>query len=324
MLEAITYGAIVTRLLAPARNGSLADVALGFDTLGPYVADRACFGAIVGRVAGRITGARFQLGGKTYELAQNEAPNHLHGGTKGFNKRNWTAVPVDRPDGAPSLRLSYRSPDGEEGYPGNLDVAVTYTITADNVFLMETEAMTDRPTPFSLTQHSYFNLAGEASGVVAEHELQIYAGKFVPVDERMTLLDRICPVREGDNDFRRPRVLGEAMRRLSQGNGDLYVLQEPAGGRPLSQLSPAARLVHPGSGRVLDVSTTATHLQFYTGAWLDGSSTGKGGRNYTRHSGICLECEGYPNGANAPDMGDILLHPGGLYRESTAYAFGLS
>src|SRR5271170_2491037 len=210
-LEAITYGGIVTRLVVPDREGHLADIVLGFNDLGSYLAGHPYFGAIIGRVAGRITGARFDLEGKTYELARNDGPNHLHGGVEGFDKKIWTATPIDAPGGACSLSLTYRSRDGEEGYPGTVGVVVTYTVTAENVFVIETEAVTDLPTPLNLTHHSYFNLAGEDSGSISDHELQIHADQYVPTDEHMTLLGRYAPVTSQGNDFRGGQRLGTAI-----------------------------------------------------------------------------------------------------------------
>jgi aldose 1-epimerase len=321
VLEVITYGGIVTRVLAPDRNGRLDDVVLGFNDLDSYLAGHPYFGAITGRVAGRITGAEFNLEGKTYTLTRNDPPNHLHGGVQGFDKKIWNAAPMNGPDGAPSLRLSYRSPDGEEGYPGTVNVSVTYTVTRENTYLIETDAVTDCPTPFNLSHHSYFNLAGETSGSIADHELQIHADEYVTTDVRMTLLSRVEPVRERENDFRRPRRVGDALPLLFKHHGDLYLLRKPVGNNPGLNLVPAARLVDPGSGRVLDVFTTETHLQLYTGALLDGSLIGKSGTAYARHAGLCLECHGYPDGVNAPGLGDITLRPGHHLRRATAYAF---
>src|SRR5580765_8249474 len=226
LLDVITYGATVTRLLVPDRDGRLADVVLGFDNLSSYLADHAHCGAIAGRVAGRISGARFVLEGTSYELARNDGQNHLHGGIRGLGKRLWTAQPIKQPCGTPSLRLTYRSPNGEEGYPGTVNVTVTYTITDDNVFLIETEGDADQPTPLSLTQHSYFNLAGEASGSIADHELQIYADKFVATNETMTLLDRLESVASHCNDFQEPRGLGAVIPLLFQNHGDLYCIRQ--------------------------------------------------------------------------------------------------
>jgi aldose 1-epimerase len=318
--EIITYGGIVTKLLVPGRDGRLDDVVLGFNDLGSYLADRAYFGAVIGRVAGRIPEARFKLDGNTYQLACNDAPNHLHGGIEGFNRKLWVATPILKSMSPPSVRLEYTSPDGEEGYPGSVNVSVTYTVTAENVLLIQSEAASDRTTPLSLTFHSYFNLGGEGTGSIADHELQIHAEEFVPVDESMTLQREFRPV-TNSNDFRRLRKLGDAIPHLFQNHGDLYRIRRMAGQNKAPEYLSAARLLHRPSGRVMDVSTTATHLQLYTGASLDGSAKGKLGVLYGPHAGVCLECEGYPNGANDPAMGDILLHPGQRQSSVTGFTF---
>lgn len=321
-LEVITYGATVTRLLVPDRDGYTADVVLGFKDLESYVADRAYLGAVIGRVAGRIAGAQFTLEGITYELARNDFPNHLHGGVEGFNKKIWKASPIRRRDGAPSLRLTYCSPDGEEGYPGLVTAEVQYTVTDDNTVLVQNEAVSDRPTPFSLTSHSYFHLGGEGAGSIADHELQINADEFVPADERMAPVGRIEPVIGLSNDFRRLRHLGDAIPSLFKNHGDLYrVRRTKQQGVRSEELVPAARLFHPPSGRILDVFTTEEYMQLYTGVGLDGAVTGKSGSPYLRYAGVSLECEGYPDGVNVPAMGDILLRPGEIRQRTTAYAF---
>lgn len=317
VVEAITYGGIVTRLLAPDCNGHLADVVLGFSDLDSYIADTAHFGAITGRVAGRVTSASFALDGIAYSLSPNEPPNHLHGGFQGFGKKLWRADGSFDPDGAPSLQLRYFSPDDEEGYPGNVKIAVTYTVTAENVFRIQTEACTDRPTPFSLTHHSYFNLAGENAHTIEDHELEIAADEYVPTDESMTLLGRLEPVVAGGNDFRVKRTLREAIPQLFKAHGDLYRI------RQLSEETSvlAARLEHPGSGRVLEVYTTERCLQLYTGSAFNGSLTGKSKVDYASHAGVCLECHGYPNGTEASELGEIVLRPGVPQRTTTKYAF---
>lgn len=326
-LEVITYGASVTRLLAPDRKGQLADVVLGFDNLSAYARHPGYFGSVVGRVAGRISNAQFTLDGERYELARNDPPNHLHGGWTGFDRQIWGAAPIETVNSNPSLRLRYRSPHLEEGYPGTLDAAVTYTVTGDNVLVVEMRGEADRPTPFSPTLHPYFNLAGESAGSIADHELQIYSSQFIAADEFMTLTGRVTEVVDAGNDFRHPRVLREAIPSLSRQHGDLYIIRrEPGETGPeasaRANLVRAARLAHPASGRVLQVSTTATHLQLYTAAALDGSLRGKSGTPYPRHAGVCLECEGYPDGASLPHLGDIILRPGSPKQEVTVYAFG--
>lgn len=303
-LTALTYGGIVTELWVPDAAGNAANVVIGHDTLEGYLSHDRYHGAIAGRVAGRITGAAFTLDGVTHRLAANDSPNHLHGGRRGFDKRVWTAHPVRREDGAPSLRLSRMSPDGEEGYPGNVSVAVTYTLTNDNAFVVETEAVTDRATPFSLTHHSYFNLAGQGSA--SDHLLQILADDYAPTDDAMGLLGRREPVTAA-NDFRTTRRLFDAVPRVFSQHGDLYFLRTPpAPGAPRL----AARLADPVSGRVLTVQTTESCLQLYVGDALK-----------NERSGVCLECEGYPDGANTPALGDIILRPGQCVRHTTIHAF---
>lgn len=317
-VEVITYGAIVTALRVPDRAGRLADVVLGFDRLEGYAGSHPYFGAIIGRIAGRLTDGRLILPDGTHALECNHGRNHLHGGRRGFDRRVWTAAPVARPDGADSLRLTYRSPDGEEGYPGNLDVAVTYTLTDRNEFIVESEASTDRVTALSLAQHSYFNLAGEGSGDVRDHEVQVFATEYVPAaDAGMTLSGRRTPVAGTANDFTTPRRLGDALAGLFKSHGENYLLRPAAADAP----APVARVVDPGSGRVLSVASNDCCLQFYTGVSLDGTLTGKSGRPYGPHAGLCLECQGYPDGAHRRDLGDILVHPGTPQRRTTIYAF---
>lgn len=313
-LEALNYGGIVTRLHAPDRTGRLADLVLGLPSLDAYLAGKSYFGALVGRVAGRITAGRFTLDGVTYPLAVNNGPNHIHGGLLGFDRQIWTAAPVTRADGAPSLRLSRLSPDGEEGYPGNVTVSVTYTITADNTFIIDSEASTDRPTPFSLTHHSYFNLGGEASNSVAGHTLKIPADSYAPSDAALTLLGRREPVTAA-NDFRHARLLSDAIPQLHKQHGDLYFLP------PATDRREAARLTDPASGRILTVTTTEACLQLYTASALDSSLPGKSGVSYGPHSALCLECQGYPASPASPALGNIILRPGQPLRHTTAYAF---
>lgn len=315
-VEVITLGGIVTRMLVPGRESVPVDVVLGLDNLQSYLAGHPYFGAITGRVAGRIAGAAFVLRGRTYQLACNSAPNHLHGGFCGFDKRLWSAASLTRLDDAPSLRLRYYSPDAEEGYPGNLDVSVTYTITHDNTFLIETEAISDQMTFLNLTHHSYFNLAGEACGSLADHRLAIFADQFVPAGEHMTLQGRLEPV-EPSNDFRRLRCLNEMIPLLFQQHGDLYALRQGQAG----EMKLAAHCESPASGIAMTVSTTNNYLQLYTGRSLDGSHIGKSGTAYGPFAGLCLECQGYPDAADARLRNDILLPPGLAQRHATAYAF---
>jgi len=317
-LEALTYGGIVTKLLVPEKNGNDVDVVLGFSNFESYLQGHPYFGSIVGRVAGRITGANFPLDGRSFQLSPNEPPNHLHGGHRGFDKQLWKATPIIGADGSPSLRLHYRSCDGEEGYPGNVNVSVTYTVTNDNVFLIKTSATTDQATPFSLTHHSYFNLAGEGAGSIEDHTLQVLADEFLGMNADFTLSDHFEPVTGTPNDLRVATPLAARLPQLASGHGALYPVHKPAiAGQPVK----IAELTHPASGRVLTCSTTETHLQLYTASEFDGSITGKSGKPYGKYAGVCMECEGYPNGALRPDLGDIILRPDTPQHQTTAYAF---
>ncbi len=317
-LEVITYGGIITALRMPDAKGALADVVLGYDNLEAYVARHPYFGAIIGRIAGRVSRGQLTLGGRDHQLVCNDKPNHLHGGLTGFDQRVWSATPVTRSDGAESLRLTYHSPDGEEGYPGNLDVAITYTLTGQNELIIESEATSDQETPLSLTNHSYFNLTGEGSGSVSEHEIQILADHYVPsADEKMTLSSRLESVADTPSDFRTAHKMSDVIAKVYRGHGDNYHLRA----QPLAEPELAARVVDPASGRVMEVSTTETDLQFYTGLSLDGTDRGKSGRAYQAHAGLCLECQGYPDGVSHPELGDILVRPGTPQRRTTIYAF---
>jgi aldose 1-epimerase len=310
-LEAIAYGATVTRLFVPDRNGERADVVLGFADPTRYRGPHPYFGATAGRVAGRIGRAQFTLDGKIYQLAANDPPNHLHGGMRGFDRHRWDAEQLN----AGAVRFSRTSADGEEGYPGTVAVSVTYSLQ-HNAFTVDVAASTDQATPFSLTHHSYFNLAGENSGEsIGSHELEIDADDFAPAEQSMGLLGKREPVGEA-NDFRRPRQLAEAIPHLHGRHGDLYFTR--AVGQPLVY---AAKLVHRQSGRVMTVRTNEACIQLYTGVSLDGSLMGKAGVAYGPHAGLCLECEGYPDGGNVPALGDIILRPQQPLRRQTVYAF---
>ncbi len=320
-LDVITYGGIITALRVPDAKGELADVVLGYDNLDAYVARHPYFGAIIGRIAGRVSKGLLSLEGQDHQLVCNDEPNHLHGGLTGFDKRIWSAAPVTRSDGAESLRLTYHSPDGEEGYPGNVDIAITYTLTAQNELIIESEATADRETPLSLANHSYFNLSGEGSGSVADHEIQILADNFVPsADEYMTLSSRLESVTDTSSDFRTAHKMSDVIAKVYRGHGDNYQL------RPQAIVEPelTARVVDPASGRVMQVLTNETNLQFYTGLSLDSTDIGKSGRAYDAHGGLCLECQGYPDGVSHPELGDILVRPGTPQRRTTIYAFSTS
>lgn len=306
------FGGIVTAIRVPDSNGRQTDVTLGFGSLEHYLKKHPYFGAITGRVAGRLAGGAFSLNAKSYQLSVNDPPNHLHGGTVGFDKRRWTAEVAK---GQNRLQLSYVSPAGEEGYPGNVSLAVEYSVTPDNGLRIDYRATTDQPTLVNLTNHTYFNLAGEGHGDIAGHRLMILADLYNPADDQMALHASAMPVNAA-NDFRKSTLIGERLAGLFLNHGDHYVLRRQHCG-----LSLAARLVEPATGRVMEVLTTEPCLQFYTGKFLDGSLVGKSGRPYGRYAGLCLECQKCPAAVGHSDCDTIALHPGEIYRQSTLYRF---
>jgi aldose 1-epimerase len=323
-VRAATYGGIIVSLSVPDRHGRVADVVLGHDSLEEYISDSSYFGAIIGRFGNRIANARFTVDGKTYRLAANNGSNHLHGGRTGFDRVVWRAAPFCT-DRAAGVVLSYTSPDGEEGYPGNLDTRVTYTLTDRNELVVDFLATTDKATPVNLTQHTYFNLAGDGVGDVLGHLLRINADLMTPVDENLIPTGRVAPVAGGPFDFRSPAGIGariatddEQLRR-GRGYDHNFVLN-----RGESGLVHAAQVVEPTSGRTLDVHTTEPGLQFYSGNHLDGSVIGKAGRVYGHHAGLCLETQHYPDSPNQPGFPSTLLRPGAQYRSRTVFAFGVT
>ncbi|WP_175414696.1 aldose epimerase family protein [Nibricoccus aquaticus] len=320
--KVITYGGIITELHTLDRAGKSADIVLGFSSLEKYLEGHPYFGCITGRIAGRLTSGKFTLDGKSYSLAINNAPNHLHGGNTGLDKRVWSAEIVKHSSGSDALRLSYLSPDGEEGYPGNVRIAVTYVVTEANELTIEYEATTDKATLLSLTNHAYFNLAGEGSGRVDDHVLQIFSDEIAPCGEAMTLIDRREAVAGKANDFTKPKRVGDALPGLWNNHGDNYFLRTQSTGAG-AKLTPAARLVEPRSGRVLEITTTEPCVQFYSSSSLDDSFVGKAGKRYEKHGALCLECQRYPNSINAPHLGNITLRPGETYRQTTVHSFSV-
>jgi aldose 1-epimerase len=319
-----SYGGIIVSLRVPDREGRLGDVALGYDALGGYLEHSPYFGAIVGRYGNRIARGRFTLDGKEYTLATNNGPNALHGGRKGFDKVVWKAAPFDNGEGV-GLVFTYSSPDGEEGYPGKLDVTVTYTLTHANALRFDYRAVTDKPTPVNLTQHTYFNLAGNGSGDVLGHELMVQASRFTPVDATLIPSGELRSVAGTPFDFRTPHTIGarigadDEQIRVGGGYDHNFALdREPGNGLTL-----AARVYEPTSGRVMEVSTTEPGMQFYSGNFLDGTIMGKGGHAYGRRAGFCLETQHYPDSPNKPEFPSTILRPGQEYRSTTVYAFSV-
>lgn len=311
-----TYGAILTELLVPDRTGRMGDVVLGFDNLDAYLKGDPYFGAIVGRVANRVAKGKFTLNGKEYTLAVNNGPNSLHGGLKGFDKVVWKATPVRSGDGQ-AVKFTYHSPDGEEGYPGNVDVTVTYTLTNKNSLRIDYTATTDKDTPINLTNHSYFNLSG--TGDVLGYDMMITADRYTPVDDTLIPTGKIEPVKNTPLDFTFSHPIGEHMKELGgdpNGYDHNFVLN--SGGKAFAL---AARAYDPQSGRVLEMYTTEPGVQFYTSNFLDGTLTGKGGFVYSIHDAFCLEAQHFPDSVNHPDFPSTILKPGHTYKQRTEYVF---
>ena len=313
------WGATVTSIRVPDRGGKLGDVVLGYDSLEGYLGNNPYFGAIVGRYGNRIAKGQFTLDGKAYTLARNNGENHLHGGTKGFDKKLWSAREVPSASG-PSLELKYTSPDGEEGYPGKLDVTVTYTLSNANELRIDYLATTDTPTVVNLTNHSYFNLAGE--GDVLAHRVQISAARFTPVDKGLIPTGELRSVKGTPFDFTVAHTIGERIEagdeqiKFGKGYDHNWVLDGRAG-----RLRLAAHVSEPRSGRVLEVLTTEPGLQFYSGNFLDGSNRGKGGQAYAQRAGFCMETQHFPDAPNRPTFASTTLRPAQRYQSTTVYRF---
>jgi aldose 1-epimerase len=312
-------GGHIVSILAPDRDGKVADVTLGYAGFDGYLADTSYFGSVVGRYANRIAKGRFTLDGKAYTLAKNNGPNALHGGPTGFQKRLWAAKVVSGPDGD-ALELTYVSKDGEEGYPGTLTAKVVYSLRADGGLVIDYTATTDAPTVVNLTNHAYFNLAGEGEGTILGHELQIEADAYTPVDPTLIPTGERRPVEGTPFDFRKPVAIGAridaADEQLEAGGGydHNYVLRGKKG-----DLRLVARVVEPKSGRALEVFTTEPGIQLYSGNFLDGSVTGKSGKPYVKRGALCLETQHFPDSPNQSGFPPVVLRPGETYRHTTVY-----
>ena len=322
VVSVLTLGGIIESIDVLDAEGNQVNVALGLNTPQAYLDANTYFGCITGRYANRIAEGTFELEGETYELATNNEPNHLHGGERGFDKRIWTATSVTDS----SIELHYSSPDGEEGYPGTLDVTVTYTLTDDNAIEIDYEATTDAPTVVNLTNHTYFNLGGEGSGTIYDHELQLNASHYTPVDETLIPTGEIAPVAATPFDFTSGKPIGQDIRAMAYeqiarglGYDHNFVVDRPEG--DTDSLVPVARAMSPNTGIVLEVESTEPGVQLYTSNFLDGSIAGSGGQAYRQGDGFCLETQHFPDSPNQPDFPSTELRPGETYQSSTVFRF---
>jgi aldose 1-epimerase len=315
----MTYGALLTELHVPDRAGQMADVVLGFKTLDAYEGAHPYFGATIGRVANRIARGKFRLNGQEYSLATNNGPNHLHGGVKGFDKRVWKAQTVATTGGV-AVKFTYTSADMEEGYPGTLTATVLYTLTDRNELRLDHTATTDKATPVNLTNHSYFNLAGDGMGDILGHELTIMADRYTPVDDTLIPTGEIASVRGTVMDFNRSTPIGARIAQVPGpapgGYDHNYVLTHGGG-----VLAMSATVREPGSGRRMDVLTSEPGVQLYTGNFLDGTLTGKAGVAYKQHFGFCLETQHFPDAVNHPNFPSVVLQPDKTFKSTTVYRF---
>lgn len=312
-VQITNYGGIVTSIKVPDNEGELENVVLGFDDLEKYESGHPYFGAIIGRYGNRIADGEFEIDGTEYELATNDGDNHLHGGEQGFDKVLWDA----EISGDNSLTLSYLSEDGEEGYPGNLDVTVVYSLTDDNELEITYNATTDKATPVNLTNHSYFNLSGNPANTILSHRLQINANYYTPVNDELIPTGEIAPVEDTPFDFTEPHQIGARIDQVEGGYDHNFVLRRA----PSDTLYLAATLFSPESGREMKVFTMEPGLQFYSGNFLDGSLSGPENTSYEQHAGLCLETQHFPNSPNEPDFPSTILQPGEEYHTVTVYQF---
>ncbi|WP_245391831.1 aldose epimerase family protein [Salinicola aestuarinus] len=328
-MRVINYGGIILSLETPDRDGHMDDIVLGFDSLGDYLSPtyrqaNPYFGALIGRYGNRIANGEFAIDGQTYELATNDGPNTLHGGDEGFNQKLWQVQPFTSAEGR-GVVLSYTSADGEEGFPGELATRVTYTLTDEDALVIDYQARASQTTPVNLTQHSYFNLAGEGDPSILDHQLTINASAYTPVNETLIPTGKIASVSGTPFDFQTPTAIGERLgqsdTQLAYGKGydHNYVLIKNASAR--DALTLAARVVEPQSGRVLEVDTTEPGIQFYSGNFLDGTLVGKSGKPYVLRSGFALETQHFPDSPNQPNFPSTLLAPGETYHSQTVYRF---
>jgi aldose 1-epimerase len=323
-LRLLSYGGIISSLRTADREGRFDDIVLGFDALEDYLPNPAYFGAIVGRSANRIARGRFAIDGHPCQLSVNSGPHSLHGGIRGFDQMLWAAAPFER-DQAAGVTLTATSPDGDMGYPGRLEAAVTCTLTDLNELILEYAATTTRPTPVNLSQHSYFNLAGRDGGGIEAHLLELRASRYTPVDDTLIPTGELAPVAGTPFDFRSGTAIGgridapDRQLELAGGYDHNFVLDDQPG-----EARPAARVVEPSRGRTLEIDTDQPGIQLYTGNFLDGSMRGRDGRTYPRRSGFCLETQHFPDAPNQPQFPSTILRPGERYATRTVFRFGIT
>ena len=318
-VKIINYGGTVTDIMAPGKDGKMGNVVLGYDSLAGFLqTGNPYFGCLVGRYANRIANAKFTLDGKEYTLAPNNNGNTLHGGVKGFDKRTWTASDINT-DSVSSIKFSYDSKDGEEGYPGNLHSEVVYTLTKDNELKIEYKATTDKATPVNLTNHCYFNLSAGTDSTILDHELMLKADKFTPVNDKLIPTGKIDDVKAGPMDFTAAKKIGKDLAQVSGGYDHNWVLNKSRNG-----LEMIGSLYHAPSGRLMEVFTTEPGIQFYSGNFLDGTlGNTRGGAKYIKHAGLCLETQHFPDSPNQPTFPNTILKPGETYTHTTVYKFSV-
>lgn len=324
IVQITNFGGKIVSIIVPDRNGNLADITLGYDSVSDYIAGNPFFGAIVGRYANRIAGGKFSIEGIEYQLPVNNGPNSLHGGPEGFFNQVFDADGVVQLPNGETVIMTYKSSDGEEGYPGNLILRVSYTLTENNELILNYTATTDRATHVNICTHPFFNLSGEGKGDILSHELTINADYYTPVDEFQIPTGELSPVSGTPMDFRTPVLVGNRINdnntQLSYGAGydHNWVINKNAG-----ELGLAATCYDPISGRVMEIFTTQPGLQFYSGNWLDGSDKGKGGKPYQKRSALCLETQHFPDSPNKPDFPSTLLKPGEVYNHTCVHKFSI-
>ncbi|MFT2011204.1 aldose epimerase family protein [Pontibacter sp. 13R65] len=315
VVKITNYGAIITSIVTPDKNGEAGEIALGFEELEGYLQKQPYFGSVVGRFANRIKNAKFTIDGQEYKLAANKGANHIHGGLSGFDKKVWQAEELPEQNG---IKLTYTSPDGEEGYPGNLETSITYTLSENNEFIIHYQAQTDKATPVNLTNHSYFNLTAGKSELILDHVVEITSDAYTLVDDTQVPTGEIQQVEGTPMDFRTQHVIGESIDQVPGGYDHNYIVPSADG-----SLKFIASVLDPESERFMEVFTTMPGVQFYTGNALDGTVKDKHGKAFIKQCGLCLETQHFPDAPNHPEFPSAILHPGEIYDHTTIYKFSV-